>query len=163
MYECDHGFVGEGGVCVPYMAKDMPATGTDAPAAAPEVLEKDIPIVESTPEEEAAAPADGGAMPRPMPAGGDCMSPLELVAGQDDLSTLAGLVEVSFRSMCSVCSTAMPALFPRYRNAPDTRLQNVFHRCCIFSTGMQSKRPVTCKRYLPGPNWTSLSTHLLWA
>ena len=114
MYECDHGFVGEGGICVPYVAKDMPAAGTDAPAAAPEEVEKESPVVEATPEEAAA------------PAGGDCMSPLELVAGQDDLSTLASLVEVSFRSMCSVCfncdARSFTLVSQRARHSPAERI-----------------------------------------
>ena len=61
-----------------------------APGADPVIDELpviDAAPVEATPEEEAAAPADGG--PVTMPAGGDCRSPIDLVAGQPDLSILA--------------------------------------------------------------------------
>ena len=95
LHQIDH-------VLIPGTPEDMDKVM--APAMAPGA----DPVIEATPEEEAAAPADGGPMPRrmppagaPMPAGGDCMSPLELVAGQADLSTLAGLVEVSCFPTCS--------------------------------------------------------------
>ena len=100
LHQIDH-------VLIPGTPEDMDKVM--APAMAPgadPVIE--VAPVEATPEEEAAAPADGGPTPRrmppagaPMPAGGDCMSPLELVAGQADLSTLAGLVEVSCFPTCS--------------------------------------------------------------
>ena len=96
MYECDHGFVGQDGVCVPYMDMapmpanrkipvDIPPIPVDAPAKAPKEAP---PVAEATPEEDMAPDA------APMPTGEDCESALDLVAAQPDLSTLGTAVEV---------------------------------------------------------------------